>query len=103
MRFIENDCLRAGQELDEAFLLHGEIGEQQVMVDDDEIRLLGGAACIHDVTFLVCRTFGTETVICRGRNKWPDGRVFCDFRQLGAIAGRCSMPPFANDFQIRGL
>ncbi len=103
VRFIENDRFRSGQEFDEALLLHGEIGKQQVMVDDDEIRLLGGTTRVDDMTFLVLGTFGAEAVLGRGGNQRPDGRVFRNVGQLGAITGRRPIPPFANDFQVRGV
>ena len=40
VRLVENDGLRAREELDKTLFLHREICEQQMMIDDDEVSFL---------------------------------------------------------------
>ena len=48
VRFVEDEGVRAGQDLAESFLPDRQIGEQQMMVDDDDIRFLRRAARLDD-------------------------------------------------------
>ena len=72
VRLVENDRLGPGQELHEALLLHGQVGEQQVMIDDHEIGFLGAPPRADDVTIGIGGAFLPEAVVSRGRHEWPD-------------------------------
>ncbi len=86
MRLIE-DITRSGrQQFAEAFLFQCEIGEQQVMVDDDEVGLLRGAARLHHETVGESRAVLAQTVVGGGGDAWPDRRVLLDALQLSDVA-----------------
>ena len=100
VRLIENDRFRAGQELDESLLFHCEIGQQQMVIDHNEIGFLGGSARFHDVALRVLGTFLPETVIDGRRDERPDRRILGNLNQFRAITARGAMPPTAYGIEI---
>ena len=50
MRFVDDHGLGTGQKFDEAFFLHRKIRQQQVMVDDNEVRFLRRLARFDNMT-----------------------------------------------------
>jgi hypothetical protein len=69
--FVEDDGLGSGQEFDEATFLHRQVGQQQVVIDDDEIRLLRCTPRTDDMAFVVLRAFLAEAVFAPSpREPW---------------------------------
>jgi hypothetical protein len=78
MCLVEDNCLGAGQELDETAFFHREIRKQQVVIDDDQVGFLCRAPGLYDMAIGVLRTFLPEAIV-RGRcDEWPDRRIFGD-------------------------
>ena len=63
VRLVDDDGLGSRQEFNEALLLHREVGQQQVMIDDDEVGLLGRLARLDNVAPRILRTMLPETIV----------------------------------------
>src|SRR5437899_11184199 len=103
MRFIENERMSARQNFAEALLFDREIGEQQVMIDHDEIGFLRGAACLDYEAVVKLRTFRAETVLRSRGHARPQRRIFRYLGKLAAIATARTLRPGSNRMQMRGL
>ena len=57
MRFVDDDRIRARQQVAEALLLQHEVGHQQMMIDDDDVGRLRLAPRLHDVAAIERRAF----------------------------------------------
>ena len=58
VRLIEDHCVDCRQEIANGVVAHREIGEEEVMIDDDDIRGLGLAPCLEDKTIGEARALG---------------------------------------------
>ncbi len=86
MRLVENDRLGAGQKVAEPLLLERKIREQQVMVDDDDLGGLRGAACLEHVAARELRALLPEAVLARRGDHRPRRRLFGQVGELGQVA-----------------
>ncbi len=86
VRFVEDERVRAGQDLAEAFLLDRKIGEQEMMIDDDDVGFLRRAPSLDDEAVVEQRTLGAEAVLGGRRHARPERRILRHVGELGAIA-----------------
>ena len=68
-------------------LLDGEVGEEEVVVDDDEVGLEGFAAHFGDEAALPVGAGLAEAGLGAGVELVPEGGVFGELVDLGAVAG----------------
>ncbi len=87
MRLVEDQRVAGGQQLGEPLVAQHDVGEEQVMVDDDDVGLERGLARLEDEAIGVERAICAEAVVARRRDERPDRRVFRDVGQRAAIAG----------------
>ena len=87
MRLVEDQRIARGQELGEALVPQHHVGEEQMMVDDDDVRFERRLARLQHEAVGVERAFGAEAVVARRRDERPDRRVLRDVGQRAAIAG----------------
>ena len=97
---VNDDGLCPGEKLDEALLFHREIGQQQAVVHDDEIRFLCGLAGLHDVAFRVFRAFLAKAVVRRRRDERPDRRVLGNVNELSLVTAAGAMAPLTDLVEI---
>jgi hypothetical protein len=88
VRLVEDHGFRARQQLPEAFVLHREVGQHQVMVDDHDVGGLRLAARSDHVAARVGGTGGAEAVLPRGRDGRARGIRVAKAADLGKVAGR---------------
>jgi hypothetical protein len=88
VRLVENDRVARGQQLGETFVAQHHVGEEQVVVDDDDVRFERRLARLQHEAVGVKRAMGTEAVVARRRDERPDRRVLGDVGERAAIAGR---------------
>jgi hypothetical protein len=86
VRFVEHDGVAVGQELRHPLVAQHHVGEEQVVVDDDDIRVECLLACLQHETIGVVGAILAETVVARGRDQRPDRRVLGNVGQFRAIA-----------------
>jgi hypothetical protein len=86
MRFVEDDRVAVGQELGHAFVAQHHVGEEEVMVHDDDVGLERFLARLHHEAVAVERAVLAEAVVACGRDEGPDARILRDVGQLGPIA-----------------
>jgi hypothetical protein len=84
--FIENHGLGSRQQVAEAALLEREIGEQQVVIDDDDVSRLRLATRGEHMAGRKLRTLGAETVLARGGHGRPDRMSLGHLRELAHVA-----------------
>jgi len=85
VRFIQDHRFRAGQQIAEALILEREIGEQQVVIDDDD---LGACAARRASNTWQRENCGTpaQAVLAGRRNHGPHRRLFGQVGEFGEIA-----------------
>jgi len=59
---IQNYCFCPWQKLNESFFFHGQVGKQQMMIDDHQVRFLCGLARLNDVAPGILRTFLAQAI-----------------------------------------
>ena len=102
MGLVEDHGLDVRQELEEAAFLHGEVCEQEMVVDDHEVGFLGPAPGIDHVTVRILRAVLSQAVVGRRRHERPDRRILGHGSQLGAVTAIGVMAPFANLGEVAG-
>ncbi len=103
MRLVENERVRAGQDLAEALLLDRQVGEQQVVVDHHQIGLLRRAPRLDDEAFAERGAVGAEAVLGGRGHARPQRRILRHLGQFGAIAGRRARRPDVDRLQLGDL
>ena len=102
VRLVQHHGVGLRQQLAEALLAQRHVGQEQVMVDDHHIRLLGAAARLHHEAVVVVWAFQAEAVLHRGGHPGQDLGVFRQplyLRQIAAVGQR--QPP-AHQGQMTG-
>ena len=80
------DRVAGGQQLGDAFVAQHDVGEEQVVVDDDDVGLERVLARLHHEALVVVRAVLAEAVLARRRHVRPDGGVLRHVGELGAVA-----------------
>ena len=93
MRLVDDDRVRARQQVAEALLLEHEVGHQQVVIHDDDVRRLRFPACRQHEALVVNRALRAEAVLARRRDPGPDGIGFTDAGQLGDVTALRDVRP----------
>ena len=86
MRLVDDDRIRAGQQIAEALLLQHEIRHQQMMIDDDDVRGLRLAPRLHDVTAIERRAIRPEAVVARRGHPGPHRICSAQLGEFGDVA-----------------
>ena len=86
MRLVEDDGIARGQQFGEAFVAQRDVGEEEVVIDDDDIGIERVLAGLHHEAVAIKRAVAAEAVVAGGRDKRPDAGVFRNVGQFGAIA-----------------
>jgi hypothetical protein len=79
--------LHAGSSSASPFVAQHHIGEEEVMVDDDDVGLQRGLARLQHEAVAVERAFGAEAVVARRSDERPDRGVLRNVGELPAITG----------------
>ena len=77
-------------------LLDGEIGEEEMMVHDDDVALHGSPVHFGDEASFECAAFLAETGIGAGVQLVPEGAGFRQGGQFGPVAGMRGLLPGRN-------
>ena len=86
MRLIQDDGLGAGQQIAESLVLEREIGQQQMMIHDDDVGGLRVAARFEHMAARELRALLAEAVFARRGNARPDRRLLRQVGEFGKIA-----------------
>ena len=87
MRFVEDERIARGEQLREPFVPQHHVGEEQMMVDDDDVRFQCRLARLQHKAVGVERALGAEAVVACRRDEGPDRSVLRDVAQRAAVAG----------------
>ena len=96
MRFVQDHGVRARQQIGESLVLERKIGEQQVMVHDDDVGGLCGTAGLDHVAAGVLRALLAQAVLASRGDRRPDGRLLRQIGELRKVAGLGHAPPNAK-------
>ncbi len=80
--------------------LHGEIGEEQVVVDDDDVARLRALVHGGDEAALELRTLLSGAQLAARVDLGPGGAGFGQRLDFAAVAGFGGLLPFANDAEV---
>ena len=69
VRFIEDHRFVIRNHRAEFLSFKGEVGEEQMVIDDDHVGRHSLASRLHDMAVTELRAFATETVVTRGRDR----------------------------------
>ena len=100
VRLVQDDRFGTRQKLDKSFLLHREVGQQQVMIHDDEVRFLCGLARLCHVATRVLPAFLAKAVVGRRRHERPDWRILRNLDQLRPVAALRAVTPGTHFVEI---
>ena len=87
VRLVEDQRVARRQELGQPFVAQHHVGEEQMVVDDDDIRLERGLARLQHEAVGMKRAFRAEAVVARRRDERPDRGVLRNVGERAAIAG----------------
>src|ERR1700680_4657168 len=89
MRFVENNRAALGKHTGVgralSFEFDGKIGEEQMMIDDDDVALRGAAPHLGDEAMLPLFAFLAETSISTRIELVPKSAGLGQFRKFGAV------------------
>ena len=107
MRLVKDDGAGFGEDSGVGgvggLLLDGEVGEEEVVVDDDDVGLERFAAHGGDETVLPVWTGLAEASFGAGVEFGPEGRVFGEGVDLGAVAGFGGLLPLGDVVELVDL
>ncbi len=86
MGFVEDHRIARGQQLCETLVAEHHVGEEQVMVDHDDVGFERRLARLQHEAFGVVAAFGAEAVVAGRRHQRPDRRVLRNLGDQAAIA-----------------
>jgi len=84
---VEDHRVAGREQLGHTLVAQHHVGEEQVVIDHDQIgrhRLLAG---LHDETFLVVRAVLAQAVVARRGHAVPDRGIFVHLKALGLVTG----------------
>ena len=93
MRFIDDHGVGARQQLAEPVVLQREIGEQQVMVDDDDFCRLCTAARLDDEAAIDELALAAEAIVDRRRDLRAQRVIVGQVLELRQVAARARLAP----------
>jgi hypothetical protein len=96
---IEDHGVRRAEQVTETVFLEREVGQQQVMVDDDDVGLDRLAARLEHVTAADVRAAAPQAVVPRRRDLGAERMCIAEIRQLGEIAGSRGARPALDPHQ----
>ena len=100
MRFVEHDCRGFGKDARVwragGLLFDGEVGKEEVVIDDDDVGLQGAAAHLGDEAAAVVGTGCTEAGVAARVELVPQGARLRQLGKLGAIAGLGCLFPLGD-------
>ncbi len=85
VRLVEDDRVAGRQQLGHAFVAQHDVGEEQVVIDDDQVGRHRLAPRLHDEAVLVVRAILAEAVFTGRRGVVPHRRVFRNFQTFGLV------------------
>ena len=97
VRFVEHRMPAFGDDGAVAAAPYRRIGEEQMMVDDDDVRLLGPAAHARHEALVVARTLASKAGLGARRDVVPERQIFGQIVDLGAISRFRPGGPFVDD------
>ena len=99
MRFVDNRVAASGDDFAEGVLTHGQVGAQQVMIDDNHVGRRRALAHARHEAVVVPRTLGAEARFGGRRDFAPERKILRQIVELRPVTGLGSPRPFADDRQ----
>ncbi len=87
VRLVEDHRVRGAKQIAETVFLEREVGQQQVMIDDDHVGLHRATAGIEHVTAADVRATRAQAVVTRGGDLRPQRMRIAEIRHLGEVPG----------------
>ncbi len=100
VRFVEHHGGVFGNDAAEIVVLHRQVGEEQVMIDDDDVALMRAAVHFGQEAALELLALLAGAQIAARVQLLPGGAGFGQRLDLGAIAGGGGLLPFADDLKV---
>ncbi len=100
MGFVKYHCAVVRDHLTILISSHAEISEEQMMIDNYDVGILGSSPHAGNETRLEIRTFLTDASLAFGVNAAPERQIFRKCRELAAITCTRFPRPPANRVEI---
>ncbi len=97
--FVENDGGIFRENAAKVVLPEGEVGEEKMVIDDDEIGVFGASLHGGEEALFEFRTLFPGAGITTGVDARPEVGIVGEKREFGAIAGFGDLGPFLNLFE----
>ena len=98
--FVEDDGAVFGNDARVLFVPHREIGEEEVMVDDDDVALMRLAMHLGDEATLELLALLAGAGLAAGVDFGPRRRAFGKRMDLGAVASYGILLPIGDDLEV---
>ena len=86
MRLVEDHRVAPGQQIGETLVLEHDVGEEQMVIDHDDVRGERIPACLHDEALCVVRAFATEAILAGRRHLAPNAGIVGHVGELGLVS-----------------
>jgi hypothetical protein len=103
VRLVDDEGLRTRQDLAEAFLFQRKVGEQQVMVHDDDVGRLRARPRLHDETLAPERAFAAQAVVGGAGHHRQQRRILGQGLEFGQVAHARAAAPRDDALELRDL
>src|ERR1051325_732786 len=100
MRFVEYDRGVVRQHRAIIAVAQTQVGEEEMVIDDDDVGFLRATAHARDEAGIVVRTLLSETRLRTRVDVSPERERLREIRQLGAIAGLAFTRPVTDLFEV---
>jgi hypothetical protein len=85
--FVEDDRVAGRQQFGHALVAEHDVGEEKMVIDDDEVGRHRLAPRLHDEAFLVVRAFLAEAVVARRGGVAPHRGILGNLDTFSLVAG----------------
>ena len=103
VRFIEDHGRVLWDDASELLVLHRQVGEEQMVVDDDDVALVRPLVHLRNEAAFELLALLAGAELASGIHFVPSRAVFGQSLDLGAVAGGGGLFPFANDLKVGDL
>ena len=103
MGLVKDEVVVVGKDCPVASLSHHQVGEEQVMVDDDDVAFRGSLPNLGHVAALEFGAVSTDAVLASRGNAFPKIQPVGNARDLGSITGLRNTRPALDGVEMTRL
>ena len=103
VRLVDHEGFRTRQDLAEPFLFQRQVGQQQVVIDHDQVRRLRTLSRLHHETFRPEGAFAAQAILGGAGDHWQQRRILRQCVNFSQITHVCASAPGDDALELPGL